>query len=235
MKKLLIVAAVAVALYFAVDAIRHLLDDPGDPEVTYIAIPGGSHVVKATEKVAAIVDFQMARTPTTVAQYRSCVEAGDCVPSEYLKSKGCNFKELGHANHPVNCVTAEEALAFCQWQGGRLPTEAEWEWAATHDGTVRRDTKYPWGDDPDYNKIGPYGQGTMEVGGRSPQGDSPLGLTDMAGNVWEWTSDVGVAEGTRVIKGGGWQSSMEHQLVTHRAADVPALYYSNMIGFRCVK
>ena len=86
-------------------------------------------------------------------------------------------------SHPVTSVNWDEAKAFCEWSGGRLPTEAEWEYAA-RGGQGKR--KYPWGDTISWSQAR-YRAGTAtRTGWFAPNG---FGLHDMAGNVWEWTGD----------------------------------------------
>jgi len=123
----------------------------------------------------------------TVAEYRRCVKAGACVYPPPLK--GCNHSRRGRENHPVNCVSNIDAKAFCSFVGKTLPTEEQWEKAAR--GTDGR--LFPWGNefDPkivshgDGGRIDGY-KGTAPVGS-FPEGASPYGVLDMAGNVWEWT------------------------------------------------
>jgi formylglycine-generating enzyme required for sulfatase activity/serine/threonine protein kinase len=172
----------------------------------------------------------------TAGQYKECVEKGECqrgaITPDYPKSEStpleqheknkkafaefCNFEQegrvkAGREKHPVNCVTWEMANRYCKWKGGRLPTEAEWEFAAR--GADGR--KFPWGDqigtEKHMNVAGPEFlewekkagikttdatmfekddgfPGTAPVGSFSA-GATKLGLNDMVGNVWEWTFD----------------------------------------------
>lgn len=139
--------------------------------------------------------FCMDRTEVTVAAFRRCVDAGGCTqPDAYAPRDNpyCNWGHSGNESHPVNCVDWNQARAYCQWTGlsegaRRLPTEAEWEYAA-RGGDGRR---YPWGGEaPSSERLcWSRSDGTCPVGGFS-RGRSPFGLDDMAGNVWEWVEDV---------------------------------------------
>src|SRR3954468_17721790 len=86
-----------------------------------------------------VMAFMIGRTEVTVAEYRKCVAAGGCT-STPIKAY-CNESITNHDNHPINCLTWNQANAFCLWAGARLPTEREWEYAAR--GTDGR--RYPWG------------------------------------------------------------------------------------------
>jgi formylglycine-generating enzyme required for sulfatase activity len=163
------------------------------------------------------------KTEVTVAAYRACVQSGRCGPASPTVqwdeisaadknrwSQFCTWDKPGMEQHPINCVDWYEARAFCDWTGGRLPAEAEWEFAAR--GTDGR--KYPWGgQDPDASRVnacgsecsfmakqslnedwpamykGNDGWSTTAPVGSFPKGASAFGVLDMSGNVWEWTTD----------------------------------------------
>lgn len=140
--------------------------------------------------------FDIGRYPVTNTEYAAFVEAseGRESPPRHWE-KGAVPPE--QASHPVVNITWQEAIAYCAWlsdrlgQKYRLPTEAEWEKAAGWDFHEGRKRSYPWGDEWNpsrcNNEASP-GQGTTPVGQYSRGGgDSPYGVSDMAGNVWEWT------------------------------------------------
>ena len=152
---------------------------------------------------------------------------------------------------PVVGVSWYEAEAFCNFEGVRLPTEAEWEKAAR--GTDERD--FPWGSQWNAaNAQGPRAVGTALVGAHA-QGASPYGAEDMAGNAWEWVADwyldryaagapgnnpKGPANGTeKVLRGGSWRSPASGSLnVTDRdmltVDDVFCMRFDT-VGFRCAR
>jgi formylglycine-generating enzyme required for sulfatase activity len=154
--------------------------------------------------------------------------------------------KAGYEDHPIVGVSWFGAKAYCEWTGRRLPSEAEWEYAAR--GTDGR--RFPWGDDNlscDKARFGGCGKGTVPVGSYS-EGASPFGVLDMAGNVAEWVNDrygdnyyqnspvenpQGPLRGYyRVVRGGFWNSTYIQLRMMHRAwagADTR----DSSIGFRC--
>jgi len=144
--------------------------------------------------------FWIDRTEVTNAQYRIFVGATGHREPTICESGGPTYGDETKAEHPVVCVSWDDAKAYCEWAGGRLPTEAEWEKAAR--GTDER--VYPWGNSFDGSRTNycdtncefSHRDTTADDGyaktapvGSYPTGVSPYGALDMAGNVWEWVSD----------------------------------------------
>jgi formylglycine-generating enzyme required for sulfatase activity/tRNA A-37 threonylcarbamoyl transferase component Bud32 len=199
-------------------------------------IPGGSFFMGSDEKDAepnekpphkvTLKPYCLDEFEVTVAQYKSCSDRGACLraakendwagitePQRKIYDPLCNIGDpKARADHPINCVNYEQARKYCEAQDARLPTEAEWEFAARgSDGRI-----YPWGDDPpnaqllnacgkeclDWMKKHPDpdqeiismfreddGYPTTAPVGKFPKGKSSWGIQDIAGNVWEWVAD----------------------------------------------
>ena len=134
-------------------------------------------------------NYWLYKTEVSNAQYQACVNAGYCsVPSKTSSATLSDYYyNTSYANYPVIYVDWEKANTYCQWAGGRLPTEAEWERAARgDDGRV-----YPWGNDPPNSSIANTGNayGDTTAVDAFQAGASPYGVLNMAGNVWEWVAD----------------------------------------------
>jgi formylglycine-generating enzyme required for sulfatase activity len=184
----------------------------------------------------------------TNTRYAECVAVGKCSTPQDTTY----YNNSDYAQHPVVNVDWNQARIYCQWRGGDLLTEAQWEKAA-RGGLVGK--LYPWGDDPPVCTKGAEngaqysgcGDQTAAVGGFRPNG---YGLFDMAGNVWEWVLDwyldpfydsspyknpSGPSSGEyRTLRGGSWSSNVNFLRVANRfsrAPDDKNIY----IGFRCAQ
>ncbi|HEX9163735.1 MAG TPA: SUMF1/EgtB/PvdO family nonheme iron enzyme [Thermoanaerobaculia bacterium] len=185
-----------------------------------------------------VAPFLIDVTEVTTSEYRECVRSGAC--AEAAKGPACTYFDEGAGRLPINCVTWEHAVDYCKWLDKRLPTEAEWEWAA-RGGTAAR--KFPWGDAMPVNQLcwngagNPLGKGQRRGPcpiGSYPKGNTPEGLVDMGGNVQEWTSNVWKVGG-RIVRGGGWTHEDFDDLLTTRRATYNAAKADASIGFRCAK
>jgi hypothetical protein len=143
----------------------------------------------------------------------------------------------GREDHPINCVDHRQATAYCQWQGARLPTEVEWEFAAR--GGPRY-FDYSWGNEhPDGRNCWKHAGGTCEVKSFPP---GAFGLFDMTGNLWEWTQDwygpypwPGIDGHARVYRGGSWSRRFVKWMRPQLRNRSPERDWGSHLGFRCAK
>jgi len=196
----------------------------------------------------------------TNRQYERCVETGECTKpmTSQSSTRGSYYSNQQYDNYPVIAVNWNQAKAYCEWAGGDLPTEAQWEKAAR--GT--EGWKYPWGNEEPDNSYANYNDNigdTTEVG-LYGKGASPYGAMDMAGNVNEWVNDWSVnykeydinnpqgsdSGSLKIVRGGSWSRDDGNHLVTvqgmddgnlqsaERGMDDPNHSSSFSVGFRCV-
>ena len=191
---------------------------------------------------SSVTNLAFNRTEATVEQYQACVNDGVCTNAHIATSttnSDCNYGASGRNRYPMNCVNALGAENYCTWLGGRLPTEAEWSDEASNNGTQT----YPWGDLPvascDYcvmDEVNGSGKGCGTLGSLPVasrlNGNNVSGLSDMSGNVSEWTSTIDPVSGNPVVRGGSWDDS--DQQVTSRSAAADANEKYTTIGARCV-
>jgi len=200
-------------------------------------------------------EYLIGKCPVTNRQYRAFVQTtGQWAPIHWKNGQIPRGKE----DHPTVHVSWSDAVAFCKWASQvtgrpvRLPTEAEWEKAARGPSTGSGDgRKYPWGDQAPTAKLLNYNRRVNDTTpvGSYPDGASPYGALDMAGNVREWVADLYHAtyyasspaqnpagtfsgEGPRVVRGGSWNDDLLSVRAAARLRRVPVNRYENT-GFRC--
>ncbi len=204
-----------------------------------------------------VPDFQILKTEVTMAEYRQCAEAFVCTDPD--NQTGSWDWDERPADHPVYYVEWSQAVTFCEWIGGRLPSETEWEWAATSGGAMR---PYPWGSDPatcyyaimnDSDTSPQKGCGTNDNWPvcSKENGNTLDGLCDMSGNVQEWVQDKfnsdyenGPTDGSawentghdRVVRGGNYSyNELIGYLQNHRRDWAYFNSHFYVMGFRCAR
>jgi formylglycine-generating enzyme required for sulfatase activity len=231
----------------------------------WVTIPAGYFLMGSDKEQHRLYlpEYRIARVPVTVAQFGHFVAATHHETTAEKQGwaadwTGTNWQPLKDAywehphgpnsdvqeDHPVTCISWDDAVEFCKWAGVRLPSEAEWEKAAAWDPGAQVKHVYPWGDElPDKSRCN-FGMlvGDTTSVGRYPQGVN--GLYDMAGNVWEWTSSLykkypyeaddrenAQATGERVVRGGSFFQPAKYVRCVHRHWHKPDATVSDF-GFR---
>ncbi|MBN1935798.1 MAG: SUMF1/EgtB/PvdO family nonheme iron enzyme [Anaerolineae bacterium] len=195
-----------------------------------ILIPAGKFLMGDNKEPKHVDEFCIDKYPVTNVQYKQFVDATKHnIPSHW---KSGTYPE-GKSLHPVVNVSWHDASAYAKWASKTLPTEAQWEKAArSADGR-----EYPWGDGWKEGLCNTHESGiggTTPVGQFSPDGDSPYGCADMAGNVWEWTDSwYDKEQSRRVVRGGSWGHDLGHARCAARRGSSPDYSFSRN-GFRCV-
>lgn len=172
--------------------------------------------------------FLMYRHEVTVEQFARFAAA--CQPASGLACPK-DWQATGKSREPARFMGWAQADAYCRWAGGRLPSEDEWEKGAR--GTDGR--AWPWGDDADPKRFqGAETSGSKDVAevGSRPSGDSPYGLADMAGNVWEFTATPLPGE-QHIMKGGAYPSPLMEARAASRAKSQDKNRGTSYQGFRC--
>ncbi len=193
--------------------------------------------------------FWLDRHEVTAAEYAACVTAGKCAAP---RSGGtCTFGVEGKGDLPVTCVGRDQARAYCQFAGKRLPTEVQWEKAARSiDARL-----YPWGNGPVTCVMAVWGDGPNPdgCGAKGPKpvcsaqaGNASCDACDLAGNVYEWVDDPfkaydpatntwkPTADGQGVIRGGSWFNGDAADLRASARVSYDPTKGNGALGFRCV-
>lgn len=242
-------------------------------DIEFVRIPAGEFLMGSNEPELARVRsnprhpvkldaYYIGRYPVTNADYQRFIDAHpkQPVPSSslpeaqpYCWNKRTRRYPAGLANYPVVLLTWEEALAYCAWLGQssgypiRLPSEAEWEKAAGWDATTSSSRRYPWGTEFEDGRCHIGNRQLSPVGRYSPAGDSPYGLADMAGLIWQWTRsyywrypydlldrrDKEDYDGRRVSRGGAFNEPPFTAHCAWRTRFAPSTRQPNL-GFRLV-
>ncbi|NUQ73124.1 MAG: SUMF1/EgtB/PvdO family nonheme iron enzyme [Polyangiaceae bacterium] len=220
-----------------------------------VLVPEGPFAMGPNRREVHLDAFYIDRTPVTNLQFRTFLEVTGYRPEDQGSSRFLAHWARGNIprgleHHPVVFVSWLDARAFATWAGKRLPTEAEWEKAAR--GTDGR--KYPWGKaepTPSKANFGGRHKSTVPVGS-FPEGGSPYGVLDLAGNVWEWCEDQddpafyldGPSHNPKssasrgrpfyVMRGGSWMYGAQALRTTSRTSFEPHYRFAGG-GFRCVR
>jgi formylglycine-generating enzyme required for sulfatase activity len=223
-----------------------VMTSPGDA-MPMVFIPSGAFYMGGVDTDAqpdekpphnvTVSAFWMDKLEVTNGMYTLCVKATKCQPPREFQSatRKSYFGNADFTDFPVIQVSWQDASNYCQWAGRRLPTEAEWEYAARGSADYRR---YPWGEQSPDSNLENYDYSVRDTSkvGSYPSGASPFGILDMAGNVFEWVADfydpnyyagmpsqnpsgpsVAVGQGLRrVIRGGSWVDAFKDQRVSNR-------------------
>ncbi len=223
-------------------------------QVPMIAIPAGEFTMgndsgdgdETPAHKVSVAAFGIDQFEVTNEQFQAFVAETGYVSTAEKAGERASWHTYaqGKPSHPVVLVSWNDAVAYCQWAGKRLPTEAEWEKAARGP----EEFIYPWGNEWATGKANTEESGYRgtTIVGSFPDGASSYGVMDMAGNVSEWTTDwyepypgstfasPYFGKKYRVIRGGGWFSDAKLVRTTERSCSGVDLHNDD-VGFRCVR
>lgn len=199
-------------------------------------VPGGTYTMARPKREVTTGAICMDLNETTADEYAACVKAGKCDATSLECAAQATYETPGKGNHPINCVDMAQAMNYCKAQDKRLASDEEWEWVARAGAAGHT---FPWGDDKPNGKACWSGEstllGTCAVGA-TPAGDSPQGIHDLAGNVFEWTTSRNDSAGKfRIGRGGSWRDSAPDGLKASRSGPgFEVQYRCGFLGIRCV-
>ncbi|MFZ0428310.1 MAG: SUMF1/EgtB/PvdO family nonheme iron enzyme [Acidobacteriota bacterium] len=206
---------------------------------TQVGFPGVKEAFRKALVIPArsvsLPDFWMDTFEVSNRQFSQFLAATGYQPASwtnFLKDwNGSQYPDWA-ADFPVVWVSEADAQAFCHWRGGRLPTDEEWEKADRGPSGKL----FPWGDKLPGTETTNAGTGKMEPVGNRPGDRSQYGIYDLAGNVAELTGNQVEIDGQAgyVLRGGSFESSLQHLLAFHRSPGLSAQDRAEDVGFRCV-
>jgi formylglycine-generating enzyme required for sulfatase activity len=196
-------------------------------------VPGGKISLGGPKREVTVASLCVDVSETTADEYTACVKAGKCSTDFLTCAPQHTYGTDGKGNHPINCVDFAQATSYCGWQQKRLLTNEEWEY--TSRGSEAR--PYPWGADKPSDQLCWSGvslhTGTCPVAS-SPKGDTPQGIHDLAGNVFEWTTKKDDAKTpTRDGRGGSWKDGTPELVRPSRPGSFEVTYRCGFLGIRC--
>lgn len=194
-----------------------------------LCVSAGTFLMGNDKDIVYVKEFYVDKHPISNIQYQKFFEE-----TNHSKPAFFNDKRFNNPNQPVVGVGWEDAIAYANWSGKRLPEEKEWEKAAR--GVDGRE--YPWGNfKPDKN-LAIFDldivSGTTADIETHPSGASPYGCHDMSGSIWEWCQEWYTVDKYRVVRGGSWINHVFILKCAYRSCSVPN-GKDNNVGFRCVK
>ncbi len=204
------------------------LGQAGDPRLSamnkWVRIVAGQSEIKYPDHSAG--DYEIGRYPVTVEEFSRYVDGGGSRPGDW-------DKQLEYPNRPVVNVSWHSAQEYCVWARANLPTETQWKLVAQgQDGR-----QYPWGAATPTPLLANYNEariGAPTPVGLFPEGATPEGVLDLAGNVWEWVSDATTSLLMRTAMGGSWKYDHNH-LSASMKLSLGANSGFEDVGFRCCR
>jgi hypothetical protein len=233
------------------------VDGKGLPQIEWCPVPPGRITLENNAGTFDVATFFISQYPVTFKQYRVFLDAADGYHNQrwwnglqHKPEPGEQYRKID--NHPAETVSWYDVMAYCRWLSDkrgfeiRLPTEWEWQQAATGGDP---NNEYPWGKDFDSMRCNSNesGLGRTTAVGLYPDGKSPVGALDMIGNVWEWTNNVykgypkasgygpenTESDESRVVRGGSWYNDHDDACAAYRFSFTPDGRYDSL-GFRVV-
>jgi formylglycine-generating enzyme required for sulfatase activity len=198
-------------------------------------IPGGAYAFGLTKKdktQVAVKAFCLDVNETTAGQYEACAKAGKCATNALTACDPSTYGKENADRMPMVCVDFTQAEQFCTAGGKRLATTEEWGWAALGANAA---ATYPWGEGDLADRVCWRRNGPCAIGS-FPKGDSPQGVHDLVGGVFEWTTTKADATtSNRAVRGASWKDYAAELFSPARQGVFKTTYRCGFGGIRCAK